>query len=75
MFLWRSLGSPAALGGEPFTDEAQIGAYALEAVRWARSAGIVNGMGGGFAPQGNATRAQVAAILMRFDNLQKTEAS
>ncbi len=67
VFLWRSLGSPAALGGEPFTDEAQIGAYALEAVRWARSAGIVNGMGdGSFAPKKGATRAELASILMNL---------
>ncbi len=67
VFLWRSLGSPAALGGEPFADEAEIGAYALEAVRWARGAGIVNGMGdGSFAPKKGATRAELAAILMRL---------
>ena len=67
VFLWRSLGSPAALGGEPFTDEAQIASYALEAVRWARSAGIVNGMGdGSFAPKKGATRAELASILMNL---------
>ena len=67
VFLWRSLGSPAALGGESFRDEAEIGAYALEAVRWARSAGIMNGMGdGSFAPRKGATRAELATVLMKL---------
>ena len=55
-----------------YTDRDQIAPWAYEAVCWCTMQGIVNGMGGGFAPQGSATRAQVAAILMRFD---KTEAS
>ena len=68
VFLWRSLGSPAALNAESFRDEAQISAYALEAVRWAKGAGIVNGMGdGSFAPRKGATRAELAAILMKLD--------
>ena len=68
VFLWRSLGSPAALGGEPFKDEGEISDYAREAVRWAKSAGIVNGMGdGSFAPRKGATRAELATILMKLD--------
>ncbi len=68
VFLWRSLGSPAALGDEPFRDEGEISPYALEAVRWAKGAGIVNGMGdGSFAPRKGATRAELAAILMKLD--------
>ena len=69
VFLWRSLGCPAALtADEPFTDEAEISAYALEAVRWAKAAGIVNGMeDGSFAPRKGATRAELATVLMRLD--------
>lgn len=67
VFLWRSMGSPAAAGAEPFTDEGDISPYALEAVRWAKSAGIVNGMGNGaFAPRRGATRAELASILMKL---------
>ncbi|MBQ7566788.1 MAG: S-layer homology domain-containing protein [Oscillospiraceae bacterium] len=58
-----------------YTDRDQIAPWAHEAVCWCTMHGIVNGMGGGFVPRGSATRAQVAAILMRFDNLQKTEVS
>ena len=67
-FLWRSLGCPAAAEAEPFDDEAEIGDYALEAVRWAKGAGIVNGMGNGcFAPGEAANRAQLASLLMKLD--------
>lgn len=50
-----------------FRDAAQVSAYAGEALRWACGSGLINGMDGNrLAPQGSATRAQVAAILMRF---------
>ena len=68
VFLWRSLGCPAAMIGESFKDESEIGEYAREAVHWARGAGIVNGMGDGtFAPRKGATRAELATILMKLD--------
>ena len=67
VFLWRSMGSPAAAGEASFSDEGEISPYALEAVRWACAAGIVNGMGDGtFAPKAGATRAQLANILMKL---------
>lgn len=65
--LWRYLGSPAAeadLG--VFTDSADVSAWALDAVRWAVSAGLLQGEGGRLNPGSDATRAQVAAILMRY---------
>lgn len=44
-----------------------VSSYATDAMRWAVSSGIIGGMGDGtLAPQGNATRAQVAVMLMRF---------
>lgn len=56
-----------------FTDQASISAYAQEPMTWAVGMGLVSGMGDGtVAPAGNATRAQVATILMRY--LEKTEA-
>ena len=66
--LWRYAGSPA--GGSSlssFGDSASVSAYALEAVRWAVGEGLISGTDAGLlAPQGSATRAQVATILMRF---------
>ena len=53
-----------------FPDAEKISGYAKEAMQWAVAEELVNGSTeGGIAylqPQGNATRAQVAAILMRF---------
>lgn len=55
-----------------FVDAEQVSTYALDAMRWAVSVGLLNGMDGSrLAPQGSAARAQVAAMLMRFDQLAK----
>lgn len=72
--LWRYAGSPAAGGSlTGFSDAGSVSGYATDAMRWAVSTGIIGGMGNGtLAPQGNATRAQVATMLMRFtENLTK----
>lgn len=45
--------------------------YAVNAMQWAVANGIVNGSNGQLNPQNNATRAQVAAILMRFCEMSK----
>ena len=71
--LWRYAGSPSADRGQDFSDEGAISAYAADAVDWARANGIVNGMEGNrFAPQGNATRAQVATILRNYTTQNDT---
>ncbi len=67
--LYRYAGQPdgagADLSGHP--DETQIASYARQAMAWAVQQGLITGMDGGtLAPQGEATRAQVAAILQRF---------
>lgn len=50
-----------------FTDAASVGDWAREALIWAVDKGLINGMGDGTVnPRGTATRAQTAAILMRF---------
>ena len=49
-----------------FTDSAEISDWAQEAVASAAEAGIINGYpDGSFQPQGNATRAEAATIIMR----------
>ncbi|MTR30842.1 hypothetical protein GMD62_00590 [Pseudoflavonifractor sp. BIOML-A14] len=51
-----------------FTDRPD--AWAENAVKWAVGAGVISGKGGGILdPKGQATRAQVAAMLMRFISL------
>lgn len=50
-----------------FADAAQVGSYAVEAIRWANAEGLVNGTSATtLSPKGRATRAQVAVILTRF---------
>ena len=53
-----------------FPDANQVSGYAIEALSWAVRTGLVTGSAAGgkvyLEPQGNATRAQVATILMRF---------
>ena len=68
VMLWRYAGSPAATDKElHFTDADKASGYALEALRWAVENGIINGYGDGqLAPQGLATRGQVAQMLMNF---------
>ncbi|MGN1027858.1 MAG: S-layer homology domain-containing protein, partial [Faecousia sp.] len=51
-----------------FTDRAQISDWAAEAVQWAVGEGILGGRPNGtLDPKGLATRAEVAAMFMRFD--------
>ena len=50
-----------------FPDADKVSSYAVDAMKWANAAGIINGSDdGNLYPAGNATRAQVAAILTRF---------
>ncbi|MBE6927317.1 MAG: hypothetical protein E7467_02305 [Ruminococcaceae bacterium] len=49
-----------------FPDANRVSAYANDAIGWAVAEGLINGSDGKLQPLGNATRAQVAAILMRF---------
>ena len=65
--LYRYADAPEAGGTlDAFADADTVSAYAVDAMRWAAANGIVNGSHGRLNPQGNATRAQVAAMLMRF---------
>ena len=50
-----------------YTDFAELGEYAVAAMQWAVGAGIINGTSAStLSPRGNATRAEVAVILMRY---------
>ena len=70
--LYRYAGSPAANGSlDSFSDAASVSSYAVNAMQWAVANGIVNGSNGKLNPQNNATRAEVAAILMRFCEMGK----
>lgn len=55
-----------------YVDALNISEYAIPAIQWACGAGVMQGDGAKLDPQGSATRAQVAAMLMRFiENVAK----
>lgn len=63
-FLWRAAGKPIA-EGSLFADVESTKYYA-EAVRWAVTSGITNGMSDSvFAPSSTCTRAQIVTFLYR----------
>ena len=48
-------------------DSAKVSSWALPAMRWAAANGVVNGVGDSMLePQGQATRAQFAKIIMVY---------
>ena len=62
-FLWRASGSPAASGGNPYSD-VPAGAYYEQAALWAGEEGLVSGSAfGGGAP---CTRADAVTYLWRL---------
>mgnify|MGYP001084572313 CR=1 FL=1 len=63
---YRKLDTDASAKLNSFTDADSVSAYASEALGWAVSEGLINGASGKLMPKGDATRAQVAAILHRF---------
>lgn len=68
--LYRYVGSPAVNGTLTFTDSANVSAWARNAMIWAVQNGILDGVGGNrLNPKGTTTRAQAAAIFMRFSKL------
>ena len=56
-----------------YADAFTVSEYAVSALQWACGAGIISGTGDGstLTPQGEATRAQAATVLMRFCELDK----
>ena len=64
-----SLTATGSLAG--FPDAASVSSWARTEMAWAVGNGLISGTGSGsvayLTPQGSATRAQVAALLMRFE--------
>lgn len=55
-----------------FTDEDEINSYATDAFSWAVANGIINGVGNNrLAPQGVTTRAQIATMLVNFQECKE----
>lgn len=71
--LYRYAGEPATAANlAGYADGASVSAYAVDAMRWCVEHGIITGTTATtLEPQGTATRAQAAAMLMRFaENLK-----
>ena len=69
--LYRAAGSPTVKFKGTFKDVSS-GAWYANAVEWAASKGIVNGIGDGrFAPDQRITREQIAVILYRYEEQPK----
>lgn len=68
LMLWRYAGRPAPSGLPlAFADGDRTSEYAVDAVRWAVEQGVLAGKGGGLLdPGGQTTRAEAAAMLMRY---------
>ena len=66
----KSQGIDARVVSEPenhFTDITDVSDWAFDAVLWANSVELIKGTGDlSLSPKGTATRAEIAAILMRF---------
>lgn len=58
---------------DSFKDADKVSSWAVEAMQWANAEGLINGKSNSMLdPQGKATRAETAAILMRFmENIAK----
>lgn len=71
VMLYRYAGSPSVGSANlRFTDASLVGSYAQAAMAWATQNGVINGKSGGSVldPKGQATRAQVAQMLLNYMN-------
>lgn len=73
--LYRMAGSPAVSEGQPFSDVPE-GTWYTQAVSWAASQGIVDGVGEGrFSPDTAVTREQMAVLFYRYGAWAKLDVS
>ena len=64
---WKGEDVSARADLSTYSDAATISSWANDVMQWAVAEGLISGMTEDtLQPQGNATRAQVAAILQRF---------
>ncbi|MCD7742886.1 MAG: S-layer homology domain-containing protein [Oscillospiraceae bacterium] len=71
LMLWRYAGKPDSdYDLSDYSDFRSLSGDEATAMRWAVEQGLVSGTGNGeLAPQDTMTRAQIAAILMRYCNM------
>lgn len=61
-----SYATPETTSLREFSDAASVSEWATQSLSWAVACGIIKGIDGAIVPQGSASRAQVATVLMRF---------
>ena len=67
LMLWNYAGKPAPSGTLPaYPDQDKVSSWAVPAMTWCVEQGILSNLDGMLSPQGNATRAQAAVMLMQF---------
>ena len=64
---WLGLDTSARGDVSVFSDAASISGWAKDAVSWAVEIGLMEGNAGQVMPKKPASRAEVAALLQRFD--------
>ena len=65
--VYAGMNTQAAADLSPYTDAGSISGWAREAMTWAVTSGIIQGMSAEIlAPKGTATRAQAAQILVNY---------
>ena len=70
---YKKYNTAASSSLNSFSDHTSVSGYAVASLQWSVAEKLVNGSAGKLMPTGNATRAQVAAILHRFvENVAKT---
>ncbi|MBQ9045231.1 MAG: S-layer homology domain-containing protein, partial [Oscillospiraceae bacterium] len=72
--LYRFCGEPEVTGDlSAYKDAASVSTYAVDAMVWAAQNGVITGRTANtLVPKGEATRAELATILHRFDEMDLT---
>lgn len=72
-FMWRCTGEARLTeyeGLRSFRDASEISDFAIHAMKWAHESGIITGTSEKtLSPKGETTRAEVAVLLLRFNDL------
>lgn len=72
LMLWNYAGKPESNRSlTAYPDWTSTSDWAQQAMAWAVEEGLISNLNGTLAPQGTATRAQAAVMLMRFCELDK----
>lgn len=69
LYRYAGIESPKNYSLAAFKDSAEVSDYARKAIGWANENKIINGSGGFLNPKKNATRAELATILVRFSSV------